>query len=235
MLVTTTSSKMEVPCSSQSCTQPSKYQCSGCRTTQYCSKACQTASFPTHKLSCTGLQKHKCFIIHAAPASNKPVLENIAAQIEPFELQSYGNEQAEIRELKQKLGWKNAEECANFYDHKGTDTWWYFAYGEYQKAPREHVANKPLNEISTRTCYMPIYGDIVIVRTGPLGTKFEESFLQVNLVKTIEWYRTTDCKRVYTDREQSRFCRRMGINPSVMRPNVYGNIGGGGFSANINL
>ncbi|KAN0066901.1 hypothetical protein V8E54_014959 [Elaphomyces granulatus] len=48
--------------------------------------------------------------------------------MEPFHLKSYGNWGAEMRELRERLGWAKADEAGKFYSHQGDDTWYYHVY-----------------------------------------------------------------------------------------------------------
>ncbi|MCJ1235698.1 hypothetical protein MMC14_003669 [Varicellaria rhodocarpa] len=123
---------MSFRCSSNSCSNTGTSRCNGCQDVLYCSKECQKAHWKTHKQTCSSSQKYNCIVIRANPNSTTPILKNITSiskQLEPFHLQSYGNEGAEIRELKQRLGWKTAEEIGKFYTHIGDDYWYYYVYG----------------------------------------------------------------------------------------------------------
>jgi hypothetical protein len=45
--------------------------------------------------------------------------------MEPFHLEFYGNWGAEMRELRERLGWAKADEAGKFYSHQGDNTWYY--------------------------------------------------------------------------------------------------------------
>jgi hypothetical protein len=61
------------------------------------------ADFKVHKLRCAPTIPYNCFVIRATPASDD---QSDSAYIEPFPLKSYGNWSLEMKELKERLGWK---------------------------------------------------------------------------------------------------------------------------------
>jgi hypothetical protein len=123
--------------------------------------------------------------------------------IEPFNLLAYGNEKDERAELKTRLGWAEVEEAGKFYDHKGADTWYYYAYG-----PGISAGNLPKNEVASLCTGRTIFGDVAVVRSGPVGsTNYAESFSKAELVKTAEFYRTASPSGVFAERERTRFMR----------------------------
>lgn len=78
------------------------------------------------------MAKYNCYLVRTTPnssAANSSSETPITSLIEPFHLQHYGNEFAEIKELKSRLGWSSVVEVGKFYDHKGTDTWYHYVYG----------------------------------------------------------------------------------------------------------
>jgi hypothetical protein len=83
----------------------------------------RTQDWKSHKETCTGNQKYNCFLIH--PLESRDMLMDC---MEPFHLQSYGNWGAEMRELRERLGWPKADEAGKFYSHQGDDTWYYYVY-----------------------------------------------------------------------------------------------------------
>lgn len=99
-------------CSNPSCSEPGTRKCGRCRNTNYCGQACQKSHWGAHKPACkaasqSNAPKANCYILRAAPqTANAPVLDNIAGQIEPFNLSSLGDELAEKRQLENHLGWK---------------------------------------------------------------------------------------------------------------------------------
>lgn len=153
----------------------------------------------------TPQQKYNCFLIRAKPHSSTPPLQDIASQVEPFNLNSYGNEMGEMRELKTRLGWKSATEVGKFYDHKGTDSWYYYVYGD-------EGSSQPKNEAASLVCYKKIKGDIAVIRSGPAGTDTPEYFTQKELSEAVEFYKTHDRSKVFHEREKSRFSSSMGMN-----------------------
>ena len=169
----------------------------------------------------TPQQKCNCFLIRAEPRSATP-LQNITSQVEPFNLSSYGDEMGEMRELKTRLGWKNAREVGKFYDHKGTDSWYYYVYGE-------EGSSRPKNEAASLVCYKKMKGDIAVIRSGPAGTDTPEYFTQKELSEAVEFYKTHDRSKIFTEREKSRISHSMGMNLEGV-PHLYVNETSAGYS-----
>lgn len=122
-------------------------------------------------------------------------------------METYGNENDEIAELKGKLGWEEVEEAGKFYGHEGADTWYYYAYG-----PRISLASSsPKNEVASLCTGRGIVGDVAVVRSSPLeSTDYATSFSKTNLVKTAEFYRTANPNVVFAEREKTRAMRKVG-------------------------
>ena len=150
-------------------------------------------------------QKYNCFLIRAKPHSTTNPLQDIAGQVEPFNLNNYGDEMGEMREMKTRLGWKNAREVGKFYDHEGTDSWYYYVYGE-------EGSSQPKNEAASLVCYRKMKGDIAVIRSGPAGTDTPEYFTQRELSAAVEFYKTHDRSKVFNEREKSRFSRSLDVN-----------------------
>ncbi|KAI4119311.1 MAG: hypothetical protein LQ338_007295 [Usnochroma carphineum] len=201
---------MALTCAATSCTQPGKNRCAGCKEVAYCSKACQTSHWPTHKKTCAACKKYNCFLVHADAQASGPPVDNTADQLEPFHLQAYGTEYAEISELKRRLGWTSASEVGKFYDHQGSDTWYYFVYGQ----TRAQEEGKPGNEIADLVCGGPQFGDVAVIRSGPAGTDTPETFTKSALAKTLEFYKTHSSSAVFSEREKSRFGKNTGFDLS---------------------
>ncbi|KAL9132665.1 MAG: hypothetical protein Q9175_006159 [Cornicularia normoerica] len=202
-------------CSNPSCSEPGTRTCGACRRAKYCSPSCQRSQWPAHKASCkatsqSNTPKSNCYILHALPqTSNAPVLDHIASQISPINLTSLGNEFAEKRQLEQHLGWHGSIEVGKFYDHLGTDKWYYYAYGDARAFNAK--SGLPVNEAAGLVCHKKtVYGDIGIVRSGPMGSSFAEEFSKMELTKAVEFYRTNDKDKVFAQREKSRAMRAFG-------------------------
>ncbi|CAO1601801.1 hypothetical protein XANCAGTX0491_005437 [Xanthoria calcicola] len=160
------------------------------------------------------MAKHNCYLVRATPNSDSATPASatpIASLIEPFQLQNYGNEYAEIQELKSRLGWSSAAEVAKFYDHKGTDTWYHYVYGQ----PNGKTEGKSKNETVSRAGHHgnDIYGDVAVIRSGPGNGPSEEQqvFTASWLAKSLDFYKTNDARDVFAKRERSRFQRKMGM------------------------
>jgi len=125
-------------------------------------------------------------------------------------LNDYGTERGEIAELKRRLSWTAVDEIGKFYDHKGSDTWYYYVYGPNQLSS---VDTLPMNKAASRCCGRTVYGDVAVVRSGPVDSNnYPEEFTKAELIKDIEFYRTEDTDDVFQRREKSRAGRRWGID-----------------------
>ena len=118
---------------------------------------------------------------------------------------------AEIKELKDRLGWGTTYEFGEFYDRSGADDWYYFVYGQVD-GKQKHL---PRNEIASKACGAEIYGDVAIIRSSPVGNEdYSEEFTKNQLCSTLEFYKTKDSRVVFGAREKSRMMRMYGINPT---------------------
>lgn len=202
-------------CSNPTCSEAGTRKCGRCKSAKYCSRGCQKTDWAVYKAACKAATQSdtlisNCYILRAAPQTpHAPVLDNIANQIEPFHLSYLGNELAEKRQLEHHLGWQRSIEVGKFYDDRGSDKWYYYAYGD----ARAFDANPdlPANEAAGLICHeRKVHGDIGIVRSGPAGSSFAEEFSKVELVKAVEFYRTNDKDEVFGAREMSRVMRNSG-------------------------
>ena len=134
-----------------------------------------------------------------------------------------------MRELSARLGWESAIEVGKFYDHAGSDQWYYFVYGNGGHGKGDAWGSRPRNELSDLVCYQAVYGDIAVVRSGPADRVYPEEFTHSELCKAVEYYKNEDRARVFTEREKSRMMRRWGINSSNAPPHMYVNSSGGGW------
>jgi hypothetical protein len=200
-------------CSATDCTKAGTLRCTGCNPPQsrYCSTECQKQDWKTHKQTCVGGQKYNCFLIHTSSLSTGTTESSDSDYIEPFPLRSYGNWQAEMGELKERLGWTTVGEAGKFYSHQDVDTWYYYAYS----ASTSGNSALPKNEIGSRCIGRAVFGDIAVVRSGPVGSKHADSFSKMDLVKTAKFYRTAVPDEVFAKRERSRFFRNEGISQDV--------------------
>lgn len=197
-------------CSVSLCTKPGKLLCTGCTRPQsrYCSKECQKRDWKSHKLSCAGAQKCNCFLIRASASPSGPDEPTLADYIEPFNLETYGNETDESAELKEKLGWEVVAQVGKFYSHDGADTWYYFAYGPHISL----ASSSPKNEVASLCTGKIIVGDVAVIRSGPVDSNdYPTSFSKTELVKTAEFYRTAKPRVVFVEREWRRARRKWGI------------------------
>src|SRR5579871_4270790 len=105
-----------------------------------------------------------CYSLLIEPTNSS----NFTANVKPFTLNDYGTEKAEHAELKRRLGWPSVHEIGKFYDHKGSDTWYYYVYGP---PPSYNVDTLVKNEAATLCCGRTIYGDVAVVRSGPIDSK----------------------------------------------------------------
>ncbi|KAI4093873.1 MAG: hypothetical protein LQ344_002612 [Seirophora lacunosa] len=200
---------MATACAACSSSEKAKTRCNGCKEVTYCSKACQSSHFPTHSKVCPAFQKHNCFLLHADAQTSRPPLDHIAGQLEPFHLQQYGTETAEIGELKRRLGWSGASEVGKFYDHAGSDTWYYFVYGQHGGKAKGKAKNEVANMVCGET-----HGDVAIIRSGPAGFDTPETFTKSALVNALKFYKTLSRDAVFSERERNRFAKRTGFDLS---------------------
>lgn len=118
-----------------------------------------------------------------------------------------------MRELQQRLGWPRADEAGNFYPHQTKDNHWYY-YMYASSAP-----GLPMNDIATRCCHQgkEVRRDVAVVRSRPEGfASYEETFSRMELLKTVNYYNTTDSSEVFGQRERSRFGERSGFRPRFL-------------------
>ena len=199
---------MDSHCSSPNCPETASLSCSGCKGTRYCSKTCQTSHWRLHKKTCLSAQKNNCYLIRAS-SDSASAFAHIRDHVEPFPLQAFGNEFSEIKELKNRLGWTSAGEIGKFYDHLGTDQWYYFVYGQSNAM----AEGKPANEIASKACSRKIWGDVAVIISGPMGNKMPEMFTIGSLCKTLKWLEGRESSTIFSEREQSRVMRSLGYNP----------------------
>ena len=133
--------------------------------------------------------------------------------LSPYTLKRYGDEAEEIKELKATLGWKHTgTEVGKFYDHRGEDGWYYFAYGEVTCFSAKESSSKTHNEVAGLFCHSkPVYGDIAVLRSGPVGSEYEESFTRKALADSIAFCKTIDPKTVFHERERNRTMKMFGM------------------------
>jgi len=202
-------------CSASSCTNTGTLVCTGCVTpaSRYCSKECQKRDWKIHKARCACAQKSNCYLIRAtSPSSSNSTADSFdfAAYVESFPLNDYGTDVGERAELGRRLGWTAIGEVGKFYDHKGSDTWYYFVYGPRQ-SPNANGSTK--NEAASLCCGRTVYGDVAIIRSGPADSNnYAEKFTKGELVKALEFYRTEDTRDVFLQREKSRMSKKWGID-----------------------
>ena len=155
------------------------------------------------------------WIIRAEPSireSGTSVLDNIASQIAPWHFDPIGNEASEKRQLIAREGWSGVIEVGKFYDHAGCDQWYYYVYGPTRAFDKR--SGKPKNEVASLVCYQLVYGDVVVVTSGPMGSNWPVEIKKEDLVKTMEWYKGSDVDRekVFQEREYSRAMKKMGLD-----------------------
>ncbi len=139
------------------------------------------------------------------------MLDHIAAQLEPITLSDLGDEVQEKRQLSAHLGWSSAMEVGKFYDHLGTDGWYYYVYGDSRAFdPRSGLR---LNEAAGLVCYeKTVYGDVGIVRSGTVGAEYAEEFGRAEVAAAVAFYGDggRDRGAVFAEREGRRAMRMYG-------------------------
>lgn len=175
---------------------------------------------PRRKSLTNGFIRANCFLIKCSeePPTHMTLQAEKDRCIEPCHLASYGTEAAEIAELRRRRGWQwGIGEVAKFYGHEGADTWYYYVYGQDQTP--EPRAGQKLNFIAAVLTGQTLYGDVAIVRSGPVGPdaeKYDPDFTKQGLLQTFDWYLSItgpDAKpqhwRIFCEREASRALRKM--------------------------
>lgn len=225
---------INVFCCSRICDQRGLLVCTGCHAVAYCSPECQVQHWSTtHKDTCLPNLKFNCFIIRTKPKSGPLLLlpfdkDRIPDQVEPLPL----SQTARMTEaLQDRLGWKRPRIIGKFFDHRGSDSWFYICVSnERSEAPKTtnslltphlatqyaenydniaDAASSPGNTISSLVCDTLSRGDIAIVRTGPPNGTFNRNFSKKELCKTLVWYINKRAKDVRLERERS-WAKKMG-------------------------
>lgn len=158
------------------------------------------------------------------------MLIRLTWQVDMFNLESYGNEGAEQRELARRLGidWSQVQEIGKFYNQAGADTWYftfsilyhlsyslsryYFIYGPNQARakssglPKNEIASSCIAQVSQQFQLGPVYGDVAIIRSAPSHYMdvCPETFTRLAVVKDIRFNMVNDAPTVSQGREMSR-------------------------------
>lgn len=175
---------------------------------------------PRRKSLTNGSIRANCFLIKCSegPPTHMTLQAEKDRCIEPYHLASYGTEAAEIAELRRRRGWQSTiGEVAKFYGHEDDDTWYYYVYGQDQTPERR--AGLKLNFIAAVLTGQTLYGDVAIVRSGPVGPDaepYDPEFTKQVLLRTFDWYLKItgpDAKpqhwRIFCEREARRARRKM--------------------------
>ena len=195
------------PCARPTCSSPASKHCTACKQRSYCSKECQATDWPSHKQQCVATKKHKCFLLTTGPQSSDSSTSATADLLKPFDLQAYGHEGDEIRELRERLHWSQPYEVGKFYDHAGSEDWYYFVYGDLSHPTN----NQRKNSLASRACGKDVFGDVVILRSGPDDAEYAEAFSKATLAKTLDWYEGQNSNSVFALREKRRLGKKMGM------------------------
>jgi hypothetical protein len=200
-------------CSKEGCDKPSASKCSGCHNVQYCSRECQKEDWRTHKQTC--IVSANCFIIRAKPHSaEQSPLDNIKAQLEPLPLNNIGNEAAEKRQVATHLQYaRGTTEVGKFYDHKGSNQWYYYVYGATDAFTNNLL---PRNEVASLITFKPVYGDIAVVKSGPANANYNVNIKLSDLAAAVEFHKTHNRAQVFEEREMSRSTGNMGVDLTGM-------------------
>lgn len=118
-----------------------------------------------------------------------------------------------MTEIGTRLEWYDIHpETGKFYDHRGTDTWYYFAYGE-----SVFGSDLPVNPVASRCMGKTVRGDVAVVRSGPEDSHYYPvTFMKMDLVRTAASYKTANPNKVFAEREKTRFGRKMGFPPGFL-------------------
>ncbi|KAL8637060.1 MAG: hypothetical protein Q9226_009166, partial [Calogaya cf. arnoldii] len=101
----------------------------------------------SHEQSCVAPgPEHNCYLVRATPSPTTALsVDNISDWVGPLHLEHFGDESAEMEELRTRLRWSSVMEAGKFYDHTGEDKWYYYVYG--------HSDGGPKNEAVSRACH----------------------------------------------------------------------------------
>jgi hypothetical protein len=175
----------------------------------YCGSECQKADWAAHKSSCPSKVKANSFLIRASHTN--------ATDIEPFHLESYGDELAEMAELKQRLGWSSVFNAGQTYDHEGTWTEYYNIYGVPLSEDGDANSNLKPNKLGSPLCYASQQkGDLVVIKSGPTDAQYDEKIVKKALVQTVEFYQNerNNREKIYHEREKQRIGAKLGYDLS---------------------
>ena len=110
-----------------------------------------------------------------------------------------------MKELKERLGWPQADEAGKLYPEKNIDTWYYYMY-------QSAGANLPKNKLASHCLGRTVKGDVAAVRSSPDDIDdYDEAFTKMDLKKTFDYYKTANSRQVFQQREHSRLPRKMGM------------------------
>eukprot|EP00698_Gefionella_okellyi_P000106 TRINITY_DN10088_c0_g1_i1.p1 TRINITY_DN10088_c0_g1~~TRINITY_DN10088_c0_g1_i1.p1 ORF type:complete len:138 (+),score=5.29 TRINITY_DN10088_c0_g1_i1:132-545(+) len=95
-------------------------------------------------------------------------------------------------------GWPDTEEGGNFYPRsKSVFSWYYYVYiNRSQSGEVNHAASACLRK--------PVRGQIIVVRSGPRGAKYDDSILQDDLIDAILFCSEVNPKQIFQEREAMR-------------------------------
>jgi len=118
-----------------------------------------------------------------------------------YQLKNYGNYGGEKSELRSDLGWKSIGEI-KFYPKTGCQ-WYFFGYYDRDAKKKKERLNKAVS-VATG---VDVYGQCVILPSGPMGSESYTNGLKikfVDLAETLAFYRDKDPEMVFQEREASR-------------------------------
>uniref|UniRef100_A0A7M5X644 MYND-type domain-containing protein n=1 Tax=Clytia hemisphaerica TaxID=252671 RepID=A0A7M5X644_9CNID len=217
---------MENPKKCMKCSNHGTKKCGQCLQVYYCSRDCQMAHWKTHKPSCKPCNKPKGASTEKRKESKNmkraktiyvkagsfDSYDEFDAKTDLFELESYGNEAGEMKEIRSRFGWKDVSGTLyKFYSPNEIDFQWYY-YIYYDDTRNRVKRFSDENVFASGCCSSKIYGDVIILRSGPMGSNsYDESISVKDLYDCFEFYQTHNSVKVFQQREYKRCMQSFGV------------------------
>ena len=104
---------------------------------------------------------------------------SLVTLMRPYQLKNYGNYGGEKSELRSDLGWKSIGEI-KFYPKTGCQ-WYFFGYYDRDAKKKKERLNKAVS-VATG---VDVYGQCVILPSGPMGSESYTNGLKIKVLITV--------------------------------------------------